>query len=175
MNCVPIRSVPAILNFCMSHFWKLSTGKSDIKNVRFLNFLMVFSSWELSKNLSILHILYLICLYSDLQHTFNTVRPKRFNKSLPDAYSKQGKKLFYAMGCIIHGCFKTDGDVCKPCNYLPIGTTLNDKNIYGEVYGVKKQRFDKMIAEISEKYIFWDWQRGIDVSMSIWKRPSRQR
>ena len=106
----------------------------------------------MSKNLSILHILYLICLYSDLQHTFNTVRPKRFNKSLPDAYSKQGKKLFYAMGCIIHGCFKTDGDVCKPCHYLPIGTTLNDKNIYGEIYGVKKQRFDKMIAEILEKY-----------------------
>ena len=52
---------------------------------------------------------------------------------MPDAYSKQGKKLFYAMGCIIHGCFKMDGDVCKPCIYLPVGTTLNDKNIYGEV------------------------------------------
>ena len=56
------------------------------------------------------------------------------------------------MGCVVHGDFRTEGDVCKPCNQLPIGTTLNDKNIYGEVYAVKKQRFDKMISKILECY-----------------------
>ena len=101
-----------------------------------------------SRHFEFLYVSFLEAQYSDLQHMFNTVRPKRFNKLLPDAYSKKGKKLFDSMGCIIHGCFKTDRDVCMPCHYLPVGTTLNDKKIYGEVYRLKKQKFDNMIAEI---------------------------
>ena len=109
---------------------------------------------EFSKNqirtshFEFLYVTFLESIYDDLKHSFNTVKPRRFLKSLPDAYSKKSKTIFYAMGCIVHGDFRTEGDVCKPCSYLPIGTTLSDKNIYGEVYAVKKQRFDKMISRI---------------------------
>ena len=87
-------------------------------------------------------------VYEDLKHSFNTVKPRRFLKSLPDAYSRKAKKLFYAMGCSVHGHFPTYGEVTVPCCYLPHGTTANDKNIYGEVYAVKMNCFKRMVDNI---------------------------
>ena len=39
--------------------------------------------------------------YEDLEHSFNMPNSERkfFKKSLPDAYSKKARKLFYAHGC----------------------------------------------------------------------------
>ena len=56
--------------------------------------------------------------------------------------------MFYAMGCVVHGDFRTVGDLRKPCRYLSIETTPSDKNIYGEVYEVKMNRFNTMIKNI---------------------------
>ena len=109
---------------------------------------------ELGKNsirtshFEFLYVTYLQSVYGDLQNSFNTVKPQRFLKSLPDAYSKKAKKLFYAMGCVVHGDFRTVGEETSPCRYLPHGTTPNDKNIYGEVYAVKMHRFKRMIENI---------------------------
>ena len=44
---------------------------------------------------------FLETLYDDLEHSFNTPRPKQFKKSIPDAYSKKARKLFYAHGCAV--------------------------------------------------------------------------
>ena len=114
-----------------------------------------------TSNFEYLWVSYLSSIFDDLQTSFNTVRPKRFLKSLPDAYSPKAHTLFYAMGCIVHGDFRGEGDGVtlssegkrsKPCHYFPIGTSPNDKNIYGEVYAVKMKRFNTMIENILKTY-----------------------
>ena len=101
-----------------------------------------------SSHFEFLYTQFLESKYCDPEHSFNTVKPRRFCRSLPDAYSKTAQKLFYSMGCFVHSHFITSGNICKPCPLLPATATPADKNIYGEVYAVKKQRFDKMIARI---------------------------
>ena len=99
-------------------------------------------------NFEYLYVTFLESLYDDIEHSFNSVNRKRFQRSLPDAYSPSQRTLYYSMGCLQHSHFITIGDVCKPCPLLPAHATPADKNIYGEIYAVKKQRFDKMIATI---------------------------
>ena len=53
-----------------------------------------------SSHVEYLYVNYLESLYDDLEHFFNTPRPKRFLKSLPDAYSKKACKLFYLHGYV---------------------------------------------------------------------------
>ena len=94
---------------------------------------------------------YLETIYEDLETSFNTVVRKKFLKSLPDAYSKSAKKIFYMHGCCIHGHFINVNhsagpstalkSTIKPCPYLPIGTTSNNLNIYGEIYGAMMAHF----------------------------------
>ena len=51
-----------------------------------------------SSHFEFLYVTYLESIYDDIEHTYNTVRPKQFLKSLQDAYSKKAHKLFYAHG-----------------------------------------------------------------------------
>ena len=101
-----------------------------------------------SSHVEFLYVTFLESLYDDLEHSFNTVKPTRFLKSLPDAYSKKGRKLFYANGCNIHSHFLSVDGRHKPCPYLPIGSTRSDKNVFGETYQNVELRFEKMKQRI---------------------------
>ena len=49
------------------------------------------------------YVSFLESQYEDLEHSFNTNRRQRFNRSIPDAFSPKARKLFYAHGCRAHG------------------------------------------------------------------------
>ena len=51
-----------------------------------------------SSHFEFLYVNFLGSIYDDIRHMFNTPRPQRFLKSLPDAYSPKARKLFYAHG-----------------------------------------------------------------------------
>ena len=55
----------------------------------------------LTSEFEFLCVRFLESAYEDLEHSFNMPNSERkfFKKSLPDAYSKKARKLFYAHGC----------------------------------------------------------------------------
>ena len=60
-------------------------------------------------------------LYDDLEHSFNTPKRTVFDRSIPDAYSKKARKLFYAHGCRV-------SRKAKILSFLPVGWTFKIKN-----------------------------------------------
>ena len=93
------------------------------------------------------YALYMESKVPDIQSAFNQAHgQKRFFSSTPDLYSPGLKKAYKLFGCRFHGHFLTvinpnDGSkLLKPCPYLPLGTTLDSKSIYGDTYRQIQQR-----------------------------------
>ena len=107
---------------------------------------------------------YLESKYDDLETSFNTVKPKRWCRSVADAYSPKGRCLIYCQGCRIHSHFYQVGNHLKPCPYLPIGSTPSDKNIFGQTYESRETQFRNM-----EKRILRECSDKIDSIQTIYQ------
>ena len=77
-------------------------------------------------------------------------------------------------GCAHHGHMlsitQPDGTSClQACPYLPAGTTLDSKSVYGETYrhinNNEKQLHAKILAEPGVKEISIVWQCKFEVAM----------
>ena len=76
-------------------------------------------------------------------------------KSIPDAYSVKGKRIFMAHGCRIHRHWipsaGADHEV-TPCSYLPLSTTPADRNFSGNSYSSLEAKFESLKEEVLNRY-----------------------
>ena len=91
-------------------------------------------------NVEYWYALYMESKIPDAQHAFNMASgQKKFFRSTPDLYSPSLGLVGYMLWCAHHGHMLgiTQPDWAtrlQACPYLPAGTTLDSKSVYGETY-----------------------------------------
>ena len=122
------------------------------------------------------YALYMESKIPDAQHNFNMpAGQKKFFRSTPDLYSPSLGFIGYLHGCAHHGHMLTiteaDGSTrLQACPYLPVGTTLDSKSVYGETYrnihNREKLVHAKILAETEVKEIGIVWQCEFETLMN---------
>ena len=126
-------------------------------------------------NVEYLWALYWESKISDAQTAFNMAAgQKKFFRSTPDLWSPSLGLVGYMHGCAWHGhmvsIVQPDGStVVQGCPYLPLGTNLDSKSIYGEsfrsIHTRERQLHAKILAETEVKEIQIEWQCTFEAIM----------
>ena len=111
----------------------------------------------------------------DAQHAFNmSSGQKNFFRSTPDLYSPSLGLIGYMHGCSYHGHIvvvtQPDASIVHQGHpYLSVGTTLDFKSVYGEIFrnihNREKQIHAQILAETEIKEIQIEWQCEFEAKM----------
>ena len=126
-------------------------------------------------NVEYWYALYMESKIPDAQHAFNMASGQKiFVRSTPDLYSPSLGLIGYMHGCSYHGHIvavtQPDGSIVhQGCPYLPVGTTLDSKSVYGEIFrnihNREKQIHARILAETEINEIQIEWQCEFEAKM----------